>query len=38
MILDNEKDGKKVHEWISKYIEDENLYIVTGYFTIMLIT
>jgi len=34
MILDNENENLKVHEWISSYTEQGNLDIVTGYFTI----
>ena len=34
MILDNENENLKVHEWISKYNEDGVFDIVTGYFTI----
>ena len=34
MILDNENDNLKVHEWISKYTDNGSLSIVTGYFTI----
>lgn len=34
MILDNENENKKVHEWISLYTEAGKLDIVTGYFTI----
>lgn len=34
MILDNENENLKVHEWISKYTEEGELDIVTGYFTI----
>jgi len=34
MILDNENKQLKVHEWISKYTENGELDIVTGYFTI----
>jgi hypothetical protein len=34
MILDNENENLKVHEWISKYSEEGKLDIVTGYFTI----
>ncbi|WP_053991283.1 helicase-related protein [Mangrovimonas sp. TPBH4] len=34
MILDNENENLKVHEWISKYTEKGKLDIVTGYFTI----
>jgi len=34
MILDNENNNLKVHEWISKYTENGKLDIVTGYFTI----
>ncbi|MEI6823461.1 MAG: SNF2-related protein [Bacteroidota bacterium] len=34
MILDNENENLKVHEWISKYTQNGKLSIVTGYFTI----
>jgi ERCC4-related helicase len=34
MILDNINNNLKVHEWLSKYTEQGNLDIVTGYFTI----
>ncbi|MGE0932554.1 helicase-related protein [Peijinzhouia sedimentorum] len=34
MILDNENDNLKVHEWILSYTENGKLDIVTGYFTI----
>lgn len=34
MILDNENENLKVHEWITKYTHAGNLSIVTGYFTI----
>lgn len=34
MILDNQNENKKVHEWISQYTEAGKLDIVTGYFTI----
>jgi len=34
MILDNENDNLKVHEWIAKYTQNGTLSIVTGYFTI----
>lgn len=34
MILDNENDNLKVHEWLYKYTEEGKLDIVTGYFTI----
>jgi len=34
MILDNENENLKVHEWISTYTEQWKLDIVTGYFTI----
>lgn len=34
MILDNENENLKVHEWISSYTEEGKLDIVTGYFTI----
>ncbi len=34
MILDNENENLKVHEWIAKYTEEGSLDIVTGYFTI----
>lgn len=29
MILDNENNNLKVHEWLAKYNEEGNLYIVT---------
>jgi len=34
MILDNENENLKVHEWITKYTEEGKLDIVTGYFTV----
>lgn len=34
MILDNENDNPKVHEWINNYTNNGSLSIVTGYFTI----
>lgn len=34
MILDNENENLKVHEWIVKYTEQGKFDIVTGYFTI----
>ena len=34
MLLDNENDEKKVHEWLSEYTEEGKLDIVTGYFTV----
>ncbi len=34
MILDNENENLKVHEWLSKYTEEGELDIVTGYFTV----
>lgn len=34
MILDNENENLKVHEWISKYTQTRKLSIVTGYFTV----
>lgn len=34
MLLDNENENLKVHEWISKYTEEGTLDIVTGYFTV----
>lgn len=34
MILDNENENLKVHEWIASYTEQGKLDIVTGYFTI----
>lgn len=34
MLLDNENENPKVHEWISKYTEEGELDIVTGYFTV----
>lgn len=34
MLLDNENNNLKVHEWITKYTEDGTLDVVTGYFTV----
>jgi len=34
MILDNETQDLKVHEWIAKYTQQGTIDIVTGYFTI----
>lgn len=34
MILDNQNDNPKVHEWITRYTESGELDVVTGYFTI----
>ncbi len=34
MIIDNENNKKKVHEWITEYNEEGTLDVVTGYFTI----
>ena len=34
MIIDNENQKLKVHEWITKYNEEGILNVVTGYFTI----
>lgn len=34
MILDNENENLKVHDWISAYTEQGKIDIVTGYFTI----
>ncbi len=34
MILDNERENAKVHEWISRYTEAGKLSVVTGYFTV----
>jgi len=34
MLLDNENEHLKVHEWISKYTEEGQFDIVTGYFTV----
>jgi len=34
MILDNENQNLKVHEWIKQYTEDGTIDIVTGYFTV----
>jgi ERCC4-related helicase len=34
MILDNENENLKVHEWIAKYTQTGKLSIVTGYFTV----
>jgi ERCC4-related helicase len=38
MILDNENENLKVHEWISKYTHSGKLSIVTGYFTVGALT
>lgn len=34
MILDNENENLKVHEWISKYTKEGQMSVVTGYFTV----
>ncbi len=34
MIIVNENQKLKVHEWITKYNEEGTLDVVTGYFTI----
>jgi ERCC4-related helicase len=34
MIIDNENENLKVHQWIAKYTEEGTFDIVTGYFTI----
>lgn len=34
MIIDNENQKLKVHEWVTKYNEEGTLDVVTGYFTI----
>ncbi len=34
MILDNNNDNKKVHEWLSEFTEAGELDVVTGYFTV----
>ncbi len=34
MIIDNENQKLKVHQWLTKYNEDGVLDVVTGYFTI----
>ncbi|MBL7681755.1 MAG: DEAD/DEAH box helicase family protein [Flavipsychrobacter sp.] len=34
MLIDNENDNLKVHEWISSYTEAGKIDIVTGYFTV----
>ena len=34
MILDNENQELKVHEWITQYTEEVKIDIVSGYFTI----
>ncbi len=34
MIIDNENQKLKVHQWLAKYNEEGNLDVVTGYFTI----
>ncbi len=34
MLLDNENQNRKVHEWIAEHTKSGTLDIVTGYFTI----
>jgi len=34
MLLDNENENLKVHEWITKYTAEGKMDIVTGYFTV----
>ena len=34
MILDNENQNLKVHEWVKQYTEEGTIDIVTGYFTV----
>ena len=34
MLLDNENNNLKVHEWISKYTQTGKMSVVTGYFTV----
>jgi ERCC4-related helicase len=34
MILDNENENLKIHEWITKYTQTGKLSIMTGYFTV----
>lgn len=34
MLIDNENKNLKVHEWISKYVEEGHMDVVTGYFTV----
>ena len=34
MILDNQNEHLKVHEWITRYTQSGNLSVVTGYFTV----
>lgn len=34
MLLDNENENLKVHEWITRYTTDGKMDVVTGYFTI----
>jgi hypothetical protein len=34
MLIDNENNNYKVHEWIAQYTETGKLDIVTGYFTV----
>ena len=34
MILDNENNNLKVHEWITKYTGEGKMSVVTGYFTV----
>ena len=34
MLLDNENNNLKIHEWISKYTQTGKMSVVTGYFTV----
>lgn len=34
MIIDNQNEHFKVHEWITRYTQSGTLSIVTGYFTV----
>ncbi len=34
MILDNENENRKVHQWISRYTQSGKFSVVTGYFTV----
>lgn len=38
MLLDNENNNLKVHEWITKYTENGDVDLVTGYFTVGALT
>ncbi|GHV13056.1 helicase [Fibrobacterales bacterium] len=38
MLLDNENQNLKIHEWIAKYTQTGQMSVVTGYFTVGALT